>query len=131
MQTKRILIIDDDKTARAVHRMLLSAAGHFIEEAENGVTAIDQFKANEGQFDLVLVDYNMPDMNGASVTQALREIEADLQKYTLIIGITAHIDPNIKSICLAAGMSDVISKPISVSYLRDLCAGVKDPQYCV
>ncbi|MCD8522323.1 MAG: response regulator [Saccharospirillaceae bacterium] len=68
---KNILIIDDASTVRLYHRNILEASGYEVDEATNGVEALE--KALSGQFDLFIVDINMPKMNGYEFLQNLRK----------------------------------------------------------
>jgi len=117
---KRLLIIDDDLISRFGIRTMLENSGFLVEEAENGQLGIDKFFAKKTYYDVVLVDYNMPDMNGAMVTKELRRIEENSDKNILIIGITANLDPVIKAICMRAGMNSIISKPIDINKIKNL-----------
>lgn len=68
---KRILIVDDSLTVRLYHKQILLGAGYEIDEAENGMEALE--KVSENQYDLYLVDINMPILDGYSFVKRLRE----------------------------------------------------------
>lgn len=108
---KRVLLVDDDCVVRMAHRKPLIDAGFIVEEAENGQQAIECFINHKGLFNIVLMDYEMPDMTGADVAKALRYMEANNQKIP-IIAITTQVDEITKFICLNAGMNGILCKPL-------------------
>lgn len=110
--SKKVLLVDDDVIALTAHRLPLVQLGFVVDEAKSGQEALDKVAKNLGQYDLVLMDYNLPDFNGGVVTQKIRCLEEHSQKRLPIIGITAHIDENVRQLCLSAGMDDVLSKPV-------------------
>ncbi|HEX9778473.1 MAG TPA: response regulator, partial [Geopsychrobacteraceae bacterium] len=76
----------------------------------------------QGRFDLILMDLQMPEMDGIEATSAIRKKEAeDGARRTFIIGLTAHARPEIKEECLNAGMDDVLIKPVQ---MKDLSAAI-------
>jgi CheY-like chemotaxis protein len=75
-----------------------------------------------GGVDLVLMDVQMPEMNGREATRIIREKERD-GRHTCIIGLTAHALPEIRKECLAAGMDRVLTKPVKV---RDLHSTINE-----
>lgn len=110
-QLKRVLLVDDDRICRMAHHIPLVEAGYLVDEAENGHQAIEKFVTNKGRYDMILMDYNMPDMNGADITKTLRLLENN-KTPTVIIGITSQTDPVVTSACLASGMNEILTKPI-------------------
>ena len=117
----KALVVDDDRLARMIYRNYLLKIGYDVTEAEDGLTAIQIVSRNNNHFDVVLLDYNMPGENGDVVAEKIRRIEAEhCWGRGLIIGITAHTDPEIKNRCLQAGMDIVLSKPVRFLDLETL-----------
>jgi CheY-like chemotaxis protein len=111
----KILIVDDSPDNRLIVRAYLRKSNHELFETDSGRLAIEKFK--ESNFDLILMDIQMPEMDGAQATKILRTIEADRKMLrTPIIALTAYSSKEDLDKCLEAGCDDVISKPI----IRDI-----------
>jgi two-component system chemotaxis response regulator CheY len=109
---KRILIIDDAATVRMYHRNILQAAGYVVEEAVNGLEALE--KALQSQFDLYLVDVNMPKLDGYAF---LRELRAqDIAQAPAIMISTEATEADRKR-AYAAGANLYLVKPIQPEQL--------------
>jgi len=85
--------------------------GHRVTLAENGEQAVARWR--EGGHDLILMDVQMPVMNGMEATQAIREKEKGGSSHTPIIALTAHAMKGDRERCLEAGMDDYLPKPIN------------------
>ena len=110
-----MLLVEDNKVNQLVALKVLSNIGIKTEIAENGKQAIEKLeKANETHaFTLVLMDCQMPEMDGYQATQAIRLGEAGDNNIAIpIIAMTANAMQGDKQKCLDAGMSDYITKPI-------------------
>jgi signal transduction histidine kinase/CheY-like chemotaxis protein len=105
----RVLLVEDDAVNRMFLSALLKQKGWRVTAAVNGKAALEAFES--GAFDLVLMDVQMPEMDGLETTQAIRMLEAE-QEHTPIIGITAHALERDRERCLAAGMDAHLSKPV-------------------
>jgi len=118
----RLLIAEDDATIRQVLGLMLQRSNFEIDFAESGVEAVDIWE--NGQFDLILMDVQMPGMNGFEATAVIREKERTRGGYTPIIAMTAHALKEDEERCFAAGMDSYISKPIdfkkSLLTIKDL-----------
>jgi len=86
-----------------------------IEIANNGKEALDRFGTS--RFDIILMDIQMPIMNGIVTTRKIREIEASTNTHTPIIAITANALQGDREECIAAGMDDYLSKPFQIEVL--------------
>jgi PAS domain S-box-containing protein len=106
---RRILLADDGVVNRAVAVGLLEKRGHHVTAVENGQQALKAIR--EKPFDLILMDVQMPVLDGFGATAAIRELEAKSGTHTPIIAMTAHAMKGDRERCLAAGMDDYVSKP--------------------
>ena len=88
----RILVIDDAATVRMYHRKILGDAGWQVEEASNGVEALERVQAQDDgrSFDLYVVDINMPRMDGYRFVRALRELDVRHQAPVLMVSTEAE-----------------------------------------
>jgi two-component system sensor histidine kinase/response regulator len=105
----RILLAEDNPTNQKVTVSLLGRAGYSADVVENGRMAVEALQRSS--YDLILMDVQMPEMNGFEATRAIREKEGD-RKHTPIIAMTAHAMKSDRERCLQAGMDDYIAKPI-------------------
>lgn len=105
----KILAVDDSKSMRQMVAMSLKSAGHDVTEAEDGVQALSSAKA--AQFDIVVTDINMPNMNGIELIQALRAMPN--YKFTPILCLTTESSGDMKTKGKEAGATGWIVKPFS------------------
>jgi signal transduction histidine kinase/CheY-like chemotaxis protein/HPt (histidine-containing phosphotransfer) domain-containing protein len=104
----RVLLVDDNVTNLLLGRLILESLGVTVVEASNWSVAVE--KVNRENFDLVLMDVNMPVMDGVRATQAIRQ---RMNKEELpIVALSAYTSGEEKERCLAAGMNDFLTKPI-------------------
>jgi len=122
----KILIAEDNRTNRMVIKAILKPTNAELIFAEDGVEAVELWKS--GSFDLVLMDIQMPNMNGVDATRAIRslEVDGDLSK-TPIVAVTANAMPHQQKEYLAAGMDDHVSKPIQPKLLYKAMAEAMNP----
>ncbi|MEZ0262216.1 MAG: ATP-binding protein [Alphaproteobacteria bacterium] len=115
----RLLVVEDYEGSRVVVGYILDELGYAYDIARNGNEALALWK--ERYYDLVLMDVQMPEMDGFAATKAIRAIEREkgLQP-TAIIGMTAHALVGDKDKCREAGMDSYISKPIAEAELKGL-----------
>ncbi|MQY52583.1 response regulator [Rhodocyclus tenuis] len=104
---KRILIIDDAATVRLYHRQILEKAGYLVEEAFNGLEALE--KALQAPFDLYLVDINTPKLDGFGF---LRELRSQPITQTPAIMISTMAEERDRQQAAAAGANDYLVKPV-------------------
>jgi two-component system, sensor histidine kinase and response regulator len=113
-----ILLAEDNAVNQRVFRRILEKAGHTVTLAENGKAALSRFE--EHLFDLILMDVQMPEMDGLEATALLRKKEKGSGRHTPIIAMTAHAMPGDQQRCLEAGMDGYFTKPLAASALLDL-----------
>lgn len=94
--------------------MMLERLGHGVDLAQNGQEALD--KLAENQYQVVLMDCQMPVLDGYAATQQLREREGTNQR-TVVVGLTAYAMANDRARCLDSGMDDYLSKPLKINDL--------------
>ena len=114
----RILLTEDHIINQRVALHILESQGHSVVVANNGLEALAA--TAEGAFDLVLMDVQMPEMDGLEATSAIREQERGTGRHLPIIAMTAHARKEDRDRCLAAGMDDYISKPIRAAKLLEV-----------
>ncbi|HEU4416082.1 MAG TPA: response regulator [Candidatus Angelobacter sp.] len=105
-----ILLAEDNVINQRVALGLLARFGHMVTLANNGVEAVDAYARQP--FDLVLMDVQMPELDGFGATQAIRELQQQSGVRIPIVAMTAHAMQGDRERCLEAGMDDYLSKPI-------------------
>jgi signal transduction histidine kinase/DNA-binding response OmpR family regulator/HPt (histidine-containing phosphotransfer) domain-containing protein len=111
----RILLAEDNPLNQRVASGMLKELGHSVALAVNGREAVEKFTGEV--FDLIFMDIQMPVMNGFEATAMIQERQKDSERRVPIIAMTAHAMSGDREKCLAAGMDDYISKPISLEGL--------------
>ncbi|OQW76450.1 MAG: hypothetical protein BVN35_06660 [Proteobacteria bacterium ST_bin11] len=116
-----ILLAEDNPVNQYMAVVLLEERGHIVKVANNGQEVLDLL-ANDSVFDLILMDVQMPVMDGFQATEAIRAGERETGKHMRIIAMTAHALKGDRERCLAVGMDDYIAKPVQE---QDLLAMVE------
>jgi PAS domain S-box-containing protein len=106
----RILLAEDNRVNQMLAVRLLEKRGHHVQVAGDGREALEKLKTAD--FDLVLMDVQMPVMGGFEATAAIREMEKGTGKHIPIVALTAHAMAGDRKLCLAARMDGYVSKPI-------------------
>ncbi|MGP9496880.1 response regulator, partial [Pseudoalteromonas sp. AOP7-A1-14] len=120
-KNKKLLLVEDNPINQQVSTLMLAKLDYQVTLAENGQRAIEILKESEkGEFYLVLMDCQMPIMDGFDATRAIRQGRAGAEHQDItIIALTANAMDEDKEQCLAAGMNDYLSKPIQLQILKD------------
>ncbi|MCE1227228.1 MAG: ATP-binding protein [Geobacteraceae bacterium] len=111
-----ILLVDDSQTSRIMASSLLRHFGHRVQTAENGAEALELWR--KGPFDIILMDIQMPVMDGLEATRIIREEEHTTNRHTAIIALTAHALVEQRRHLLASGFDGYVSKPLDVTALN-------------
>jgi PAS domain S-box-containing protein len=110
-----LLVVEDDAISRVLASKVLTNSGHKVVTAANGVEAL--WLIEQRPFDLVLMDVQMPQMDGLEATAKIRQREARMGGHVPIVAMTAHAMKGDRERCLTAGMDDYVSKPLDVTQL--------------
>ncbi len=111
----RVLLVEDNPVNRRLARAVLEKWSFEVLTVDNGRAAVEAFAP--GRFDLVLMDVQMPEMDGYDATAAIRQIESAGSVRVPIVAMTAHAMTGDREACLAAGMDGYVSKPLRVDDL--------------
>ncbi|MCZ6770936.1 MAG: response regulator, partial [Proteobacteria bacterium] len=124
----RILLAEDNHVNQMVVIAMLRGAGHTVDVAGNGIEAVEAI--NTRPYDLVLMDIQMPEMDGVTAAKAIRALDDAARASIPIIALTANAIKGDREKYLAAGMDDYISKPVDQAALHETIArqcGVRVP----
>ena len=113
------MLVEDDLVNQKVALTLLERWGHRVAVAPNGLVALDMLAQN--QYDVVLMDMMMPELDGLETVRRIRKSEGD--SHIPVIAMTANAQESDRERCLAAGMDDYISKPIKALVFAADAAG--------
>nr|MDA3778807.1 response regulator [Bacteroidales bacterium] len=117
LKDANILLVEDNLINQKIVLLSLKKSANNIDIANNGKEALDKF--GSAKYDIILMDIQMPIMNGIVTTKKIRNIEKSTNTHTPIIAITANALLGDKEECLAAGMDDYLSKPFQIETLID------------
>ena len=114
----RVLLAEDEPISGALTQTLLQQAGVEVTRVENGIRALEEIE--KGDYRIVLMDVQMPVMDGLTATQRVRDRERTSGGHQSIIALTAHALQGDRERCLQAGMDDYLTKPVSKDQLIDM-----------
>lgn len=125
METKHILIVDDEEDHRLILTDLLESKGYRVSKAENAKQALGQL--SKQMVDLVITDFRMPEMNGLELIRAMARRE--WLNMTRVILLTANTRENVESLAKRAGAFSTVFKPFDVNILLGLIhSAVEQPE---
>lgn len=119
-----VLVVEDNLVNSRYVQRLLEKKGHRVEVAENGLLGVEAVVNNT--YDLVLMDVQMPEMDGLQATRKIRFSETGCSVHLPIIALTAHASAEDREQCLAAGMDAYLTKPLQVKKLWKLMDHIRD-----
>jgi CheY-like chemotaxis protein len=117
-----ILLAEDNAVNQLVAVRMLERQGHVVEVVSDGEQAVEAL--GRGKFDLVLMDVQMPNLDGLEATERIREIERHTGEHLPILALTAHALKGDREKCLAAGMDGYLTKPITSAALQKAILGL-------
>ena len=118
LESVRVLLAEDNKVNQTLATKLLEKLGCHVTVVENGSQAVATLSENE--FDVILMDVEMPEMDGISATKEIRRREQDSQQRIPIVALTAHAIVGDRERCLASGMDDYLSKPVRINEIKTM-----------
>jgi CheY-like chemotaxis protein len=115
----RLLLVEDNFVNQRVATYMLAKLGYRVEVAQNGREAVDRLR--ETSYDLVLMDCQMPEMDGFEATRLIRDPTSNVKDHAVpIIAMTANAFPEDRARSLASGMNDFLSKPVEQATLAEM-----------
>ncbi len=119
---KYILVVEDNKINQSVIEAFILRLGARVDIAENGLQALDLWRLNQERYDLILMDCQMPVMDGLEATQLIRSEEMHMQQANPvpIVALTANVIEEDKKKCFAVGMNDFMAKPMNRDEFDDV-----------
>lgn len=112
----RILMAEDSALIRRVARFQLEELEYAVDIVENGRQAVEAVES--GDYELVLMDMRMPEMDGLSATRAIRAAERTTGRHIIVIALTANVLDGDREACIEAGMDDFLAKPLKLDALK-------------
>lgn len=106
----RVLLAEDNKTNQMFMLKLLDKKNWIVDTVDTGKKVLEKLETNH--YDLILMDIQMPEMDGIEATVTIREKEIETLEHIIIIALTANATEEDKTICFQSGMDDYLSKPI-------------------
>lgn len=117
---KRILLAEDNELNAEIATAILEDSGFKVEHASDGVECVDMLtKADDGYYDMILMDIQMPNLNGYEATRKIRNLEDKAKADIIIVAMTANAFKEDKERALEVGMNDHLAKPIDVKKMMD------------
>jgi signal transduction histidine kinase/CheY-like chemotaxis protein/ligand-binding sensor domain-containing protein len=110
LRSLKVLVAEDAPVNQLVVRKMLELGGHSVEIVGDGNAAVERYR--KGDLDLILMDVQMPELDGREATVRIRQLEADSGKRIPIVALTAHAMQGDAELCLAAGMNGYLTKPL-------------------
>jgi CheY-like chemotaxis protein len=121
----RVLLAEDNPINQKLAVRILQNQGHWVKVANDGEEAVAA--ARSGEFDVILMDVQMPNMSGLEAAAAIRTLERGTGRHVPMVALTAHAMKGDQERCLAAGMDGYVSKPIQPNHLLEVMAQVTAP----
>lgn len=117
---KPVLIVEDNPVNRDLFSLQLRQFGLATQYVTNGKEAVELMQANPAAFSMVLMDLQMPVMDGITATKLIRQNEAGSNRRVIIVALTANDSAGIQDQCMEAGMDDFVNKPSTLAKISDL-----------
>ena len=117
---KPVLIVEDNPVNRDLFSLQLRHFGLATQYATNGREAIELVQANPDAFSMILMDLQMPVMDGITATQLIRQHESGTNGHIPIVALTANESAGIQDRCIEAGMDDFVNKPSTLAKISEI-----------
>ena len=114
----QVLLVEDNEVNQKLALALLGQEGHAVDVASHGAEAVELATRGDSPYDLILMDMQMPVMDGLEATRRIRAHEHHTREHVRIVAMTANAMPEDRARCLAAGMDEYLTKPIRLEELR-------------
>jgi CheY-like chemotaxis protein len=114
----RVLLVEDQMVNQILMKTILEKAECKVEMARNGIEGVQ--KSKSGDFDIVFMDCQMPEMDGFEATREIRSFEEGKQRHLPIVALTADAMQGDREKCLRTGMDDYINKPVNPEKIHDM-----------
>jgi len=114
LKDKHVLLVEDNELNREIAKELLEEAGVLVDEAEDGEVAVEMVKRSDGKYDVILMDIQMPKMDGYQTARAIRSLENSRLSTVPIIALSANAFEEDKRKAVESGMNGHLSKPIEI-----------------
>ena len=122
---RHILLVEDNELNREIAVAILHEYGFLVDTAENGAVAVEKIRTSDpGRYDLVLMDVQMPVMDGCTATQRIRALEDPVRAAVPIVAMTANVFEEERKRAFDCGMNGFLSKPIVIEELIDALRGI-------
>ena len=122
---RHILLVEDNELNREIAMTILHEYGFLVDTAENGAVAVEKVRTSDpGRYDLVLMDVQMPVMDGYTATQRIRALKDPARAAVPIVAMTANVFEEERKQAFDCGMNGFLSKPIVVEELIDALKGI-------
>jgi two-component system, sensor histidine kinase and response regulator len=121
-QEVKVLLAEDNPVNQRLAVALLQRHGYIVTVAKSGFEALNLFR--QETFDVILMDCQMPEMDGLQATAKIRQLEQGCESHVPIIAVTAHATKQCRDECLSAGMDGYVSKPMKAQELLAAIASV-------
>jgi CheY-like chemotaxis protein len=117
---KPVLIVEDNPVNRDLFSFQLRHFGLSTQYAANGKEAVELVQADPDGFSLILMDLQMPIMDGITATRLIRQDESNTNRHNIIVALTANDSAGIQDQCMEAGMDDFVNKPSTLAKLSSI-----------
>ena len=117
---KPVLIVEDNPVNRDLFSLQLQQFGLTTQYATNGREAVELIQADPDAFSIILMDLQMPIMDGITATQLIREHESNTNTHITIVALTANDSAGVQNQCIEAGMDDFVNKPSTLAKISDI-----------
>ena len=121
---RRVLLAEDVEVNRELVSMFFEGSGIAFDFAEDGAVAVEMFTANPERYCMILMDIQMPVMDGYEASRKIRALDVEWAKKAPIVAMTANVFKEDIELCFAAGMTDHVGKPIDMAVLREKVLGI-------